>query len=86
MNFFVFTWSVYISIETAKQKVEKDSLLQKAELKALTKRRKIAELQTEFKQLLNLNQSLPEHLQLSHEVHVHCHKSNTMESIIWNAL
>lgn len=57
------------SIETAKQKVEKDSLHQKAELKFLKKQKKIAELQKKFKQLLNLNQSLPEHVHLTHEVH-----------------
>lgn len=84
--FFVFTWGVYISIETAKQKMEKDILHQKADLKILRKRKKITELQKEFKQLLNLNQSLPKHLRLTHEVHMCCHKSNTLESIIWKAL
>lgn len=80
--FFVFTWSVYISIETAKQKMEMDIQHQKAELKVLSKQMKITELQKEFQQLLNLNESLPEHLHLTHEVHVHCHKSNTWKVLI----
>lgn len=84
--FFVFTWCVYVSIETAKQKMEKDVLHQKADLKILRKRKKITELQKEFKQLLNLNQSLPKHLHLTHQVHMRCHKSNTLKSIIWKAL
>lgn len=84
--FFVFTWCVYVSIETAKQKMEKDILHQKADLKILRKRKKITELQKEFKQLLNLNQSLPRHLRLTHQVHMRCHRSNTLESMIWNAL
>lgn len=65
------SWSVVISIETAKQKMELDSLHQKAKLKMLGTKKNIGELQKEFKQLLNLNESLPEHLQLTHEVHVH---------------
>lgn len=81
MYFFVFTWSSNISIETAKQKMERDSLHQKAKVKVSRKRKQITELQKEFKQLLNLNESLPEHLHLTHEVHVHRHKSNTLERI-----
>ncbi|XP_065821986.1 cilia- and flagella-associated protein 44 isoform X2 [Labrus bergylta] len=52
------------SIETAKQKLEKDRLRREAELKIAVKRKKLAELQKEFKLLLNNNQSLPEHVHL----------------------
>ncbi|KAM7393288.1 hypothetical protein PAMA_008099 [Pampus argenteus] len=53
------------SIETAKQKLEKDHLRQEAELKVSAKRKHLAELQKKFKQLLNDNQSLPEHVRLT---------------------
>ncbi|XP_029301209.1 cilia- and flagella-associated protein 44 [Cottoperca gobio] len=53
------------SIETAKQKLEKDRLRQEAELKIAAKRKKLAELQEKFKQVLITNQSLPEHVRLS---------------------
>ncbi|XP_040013967.1 cilia- and flagella-associated protein 44 [Xiphias gladius] len=52
------------SIETAKQKLLKDRLRREAELKIAGKRKKLAELQKKFKQLLNYNQSLPEHVRL----------------------
>ncbi|KAK2888569.1 cilia- and flagella-associated protein 44 [Channa argus] len=52
------------SIETAKQKLEKDRMFLAAELKIAEKRKKLAELQKTFKQLLNSNQSLPEHVRL----------------------
>ncbi|XP_050928726.1 cilia- and flagella-associated protein 44 [Lates calcarifer] len=53
------------SIETAKQKLEKDRLRREAELKITGKRKKLAELQKKFKELLNHNQSLPEHVRLT---------------------
>uniref|UniRef100_A0A3Q3F8B2 WD repeat domain 52 n=1 Tax=Labrus bergylta TaxID=56723 RepID=A0A3Q3F8B2_9LABR len=56
--------SLSFSIETAKQKLEKDRLRREAELKIAVKRKKLAELQKEFKLLLNNNQSLPEHVHL----------------------
>ena len=68
---FIFFGFYLVSIETAKQKMEKDGLLQTAELRILEKQKKLTELQKEFKQLLNLNQSLPEHLHLTHEVLMH---------------
>ncbi|KAK2818850.1 hypothetical protein Q5P01_024411 [Channa striata] len=52
------------SIETAKQKLEKDRLFLEAEQKIAEKRKRLVELQKTFKQLLNNNQSLPEHVQL----------------------
>lgn len=61
------------SIETAKQKLEKDRLRQEAELKIAEKRKKLAELQKVFKQLLINNQSLPEHVRLNPEVLKHRH-------------
>ncbi|XP_036972430.1 cilia- and flagella-associated protein 44 [Acanthopagrus latus] len=53
------------SIETAKQKLEKDRLRREADLKIAAKQKKLAELQKKFKQLLNKNQSLPEHVRLT---------------------
>ncbi|GLD56738.1 cilia- and flagella-associated protein 44-like protein, partial [Lates japonicus] len=53
------------SIETAKQKLEKDRLRREAELKITGERKKLAELQKKFKELLNHNQSLPEHVRLT---------------------
>ncbi|XP_034565559.1 cilia- and flagella-associated protein 44 [Notolabrus celidotus] len=52
------------SIETAKQKLEKDRLRREAELKIAAKRKKLSELQKKFKQLTNKIQSLPEHCRL----------------------
>ncbi|XP_032395282.1 cilia- and flagella-associated protein 44 [Etheostoma spectabile] len=52
------------SIETAKQKLENDRLRREAELKIVAKQKKLAELQKQFKQLLNVNQSLPEQVRL----------------------
>ncbi|XP_074546967.1 cilia- and flagella-associated protein 44 [Halichoeres trimaculatus] len=55
------------SIETAKQKLEKDRLRREAELKIAAKRKRLIELQKKFKQLMNKNQSLPEHVRLKPE-------------------
>ncbi|KAM9323043.1 cilia- and flagella-associated protein 44 [Pholidichthys leucotaenia] len=55
------------SIETAKQKVESDRLRREAELKDVERRKKLIELQKKFKQVLNDNQSLPEHVRLKPE-------------------
>uniref|UniRef100_A0A8C4IP88 Cilia- and flagella-associated protein 44 n=1 Tax=Dicentrarchus labrax TaxID=13489 RepID=A0A8C4IP88_DICLA len=55
---------INIFIETAKQKLEKDRLRREAELKIVAKRKRMVELQKEFKQLLNTNQSLPENVRL----------------------
>ncbi|TNN86390.1 Cilia- and flagella-associated protein 44 [Liparis tanakae] len=52
------------SIETAKQKLQKDRLRREAGLKIAEKRKKLAELQKKFKQLMNDNQSMPEHVRL----------------------
>ncbi|KAF1377233.1 hypothetical protein PFLUV_G00198560 [Perca fluviatilis] len=52
------------SIETAKQKLENDRLRREAELKIVAKQKKLAELQKKFKQLLTVNQSLPEQVRL----------------------
>ncbi|CAB1452581.1 unnamed protein product [Pleuronectes platessa] len=55
------------SIVTAKLKLEKDRLQREAELKITEKKRKLAELQKKFKQVLKVNRSLPEHVRLKHE-------------------
>ncbi|XP_056259641.1 cilia- and flagella-associated protein 44 [Seriola aureovittata] len=55
------------SIETAKQKLEKDRLQREAELKITEKRKKMAQLQKKFKEVLDINQSLPEHVRLKPE-------------------
>ncbi|KAM8827411.1 cilia- and flagella-associated protein 44 isoform 2-T2 [Spinachia spinachia] len=52
------------SIETAKRKLENDRLRREAGLKIAAKHKELAELQKKFKQLLNDNQSLPEHVRL----------------------
>ncbi|TKS84134.1 Cilia- and flagella-associated protein 44 [Collichthys lucidus] len=52
------------SIETAKQKLEKDRLRRAAELKIVAKQKKLSKLQKKFKQQLNKNQSLMEHVRL----------------------
>ncbi|KAJ8002958.1 hypothetical protein DPEC_G00164360 [Dallia pectoralis] len=49
------------SIETAKQKSEMDRLHREAELRKAERREKLAELRSQFKQLLQIDQSLPEH-------------------------
>jgi len=56
------------SLETAKRKLEKDQLRREAELKVAETQRQLAELQKKFKQVLNDNQSLPEHVRLKPEV------------------
>ncbi|KAK9532789.1 hypothetical protein VZT92_010157 [Zoarces viviparus] len=48
------------SIETAMQKLVEEE----AELKKAAKRKKLAEIQRKFKQLLDVNQSMPEHVRL----------------------
>ncbi|KAK5851669.1 hypothetical protein PBY51_023206 [Eleginops maclovinus] len=55
------------SIETEKQKLDKDRRRREAELKIVAKRKKLAELQKKFQQLLITNQSLPEHVRLKPE-------------------
>ncbi|KAL0968428.1 hypothetical protein UPYG_G00266720 [Umbra pygmaea] len=52
------------SIETAKQKLEMDNMRREAELRKAERRKKLAELESQFKQLLQNNQSLPEHVRL----------------------
>ncbi|XP_077479002.1 cilia- and flagella-associated protein 44-like [Stigmatopora argus] len=53
------------SIETAKQKVEKDRQRREADAKILAKRKQLAALQNDFKILLDDNLNLPEHIQLT---------------------
>ncbi|XP_061656400.1 cilia- and flagella-associated protein 44-like isoform X3 [Syngnathoides biaculeatus] len=53
------------SIETAKQKQEKDRRRREADKKIMTKRKRLAVLQSKFKILLNDNLNLPEHIQLT---------------------
>ncbi|KAM6977661.1 cilia- and flagella-associated protein 44 [Aplochiton taeniatus] len=48
------------SIETAKQKLEMDRMRREAELRKTVRRKKLAELQSDFQQLLQENQRLPE--------------------------
>ncbi|XP_047426661.1 cilia- and flagella-associated protein 44-like [Mugil cephalus] len=55
------------SIETAKQKLENDRVRREAELKIAEKQKGLAELQKKFKQVLNNNQDLPEHVRLTPE-------------------
>ncbi|XP_033981538.1 cilia- and flagella-associated protein 44 isoform X1 [Trematomus bernacchii] len=55
------------SIESEKQKLDKDRLRREAELKIAAKRKKLAELNKKFQQLLITNQSLPEHVRLKPE-------------------
>ncbi|XP_051783012.1 cilia- and flagella-associated protein 44 isoform X2 [Erpetoichthys calabaricus] len=51
------------SIENAKQKMEMDRMIKEAEEKKAIKRKLLAKLQKEFKQLLLKNKDLPEHVQ-----------------------
>ncbi|XP_051907853.1 cilia- and flagella-associated protein 44-like [Hippocampus zosterae] len=53
------------SIETAKQKLEKDRQRREADEKILAKRKRLAALQSTFKILLSDNLSLPEKIQLT---------------------
>ncbi|XP_061148876.1 cilia- and flagella-associated protein 44-like isoform X1 [Syngnathus typhle] len=53
------------SIETAKQKLEKDRQRQEADKKILAKRKMLAALQSKFKILLDDNLNLPQHIQLT---------------------
>ncbi|XP_028274026.1 cilia- and flagella-associated protein 44 [Parambassis ranga] len=55
------------SIETARQRLESDQLRREAEAKMAAKQKKLAELQKKFKQVLNDNQKLPEHVRLKPE-------------------
>ncbi|KAK3541496.1 hypothetical protein QTP86_027240, partial [Hemibagrus guttatus] len=52
------------SIETAKQKLESDRMLREAELRKQERRKRLTELRSCFKDLLQRNQSLPEHIHL----------------------
>ncbi|XP_064870118.1 cilia- and flagella-associated protein 44-like, partial [Oncorhynchus nerka] len=52
------------SIETAKQKLEMDRMRREAEMRKVERRKMLAELQNQFKQLLEKNQGLPEHVRL----------------------
>lgn len=63
--------SHHSSIETAKQKLDKDRLHQEAKLKIAAKQKKLAELRKEFKQLQGINQSMSEHSWLTFEVQNH---------------
>ncbi|KAG7498622.1 cilia-and flagella-associated 44 [Solea senegalensis] len=55
------------SIETAKQNLETSRLQREAELKLTAKRKKLAELQRTYKQLLTDNQRLSQHVRLTPE-------------------
>jgi len=57
------------SIETAKQKLELDRMHKEAEERKQERRKKLAELQSQFQALLEQNQSLPEHIRLHRSVH-----------------
>ncbi|KAI1891221.1 hypothetical protein AGOR_G00141550 [Albula goreensis] len=52
------------SIETAKQRTELDRLRREAEQRKEERKRKLLELQSQFKQLLEKNKQLPEHVSL----------------------
>ncbi|XP_057211014.1 cilia- and flagella-associated protein 44 [Triplophysa rosa] len=52
------------SIETAKQKLELDRMLQEAEQRKLERRKRLVELESQFQGLLEQNQNLPEHIRL----------------------
>ncbi|KAK5900501.1 hypothetical protein CgunFtcFv8_025459 [Champsocephalus gunnari] len=56
------------SIESEKQKLDKDRQRREAELKIAAKQNKLAELNKKFQQLLITNQRLPEHVRLKPEV------------------
>uniref|UniRef100_A0A8C4X5D1 Cilia and flagella associated protein 44 n=1 Tax=Erpetoichthys calabaricus TaxID=27687 RepID=A0A8C4X5D1_ERPCA len=56
------------SIENAKQKMEMDRMIKEAEEKKAIKRKLLAKLQKEFKQLLLKNKDLPEHVQFHRAV------------------
>uniref|UniRef100_A0A3B4XPH3 Cilia- and flagella-associated protein 44 n=1 Tax=Seriola lalandi dorsalis TaxID=1841481 RepID=A0A3B4XPH3_SERLL len=68
-------------IFTAKQKLEKDRLQREAELKITEKRKKMAQLQKKFKEVLDINQSLPEHVRLKPEVETHTPGSYPLDSL-----
>uniref|UniRef100_A0A673VPT0 Cilia- and flagella-associated protein 44 n=1 Tax=Salmo trutta TaxID=8032 RepID=A0A673VPT0_SALTR len=59
------------NIETAKQKLEMDRMRREAEMRKVERRKMLAELQNQFKQLLEKNQGLPEHVRLHRTVHTH---------------
>ncbi|XP_076020168.1 cilia- and flagella-associated protein 44 [Genypterus blacodes] len=54
--------SAAYSIEMAKQKLEKDQMRREAETKVAARRKRLTELQKRFKEVLDKNQSLPEHV------------------------
>ncbi|KAM6987466.1 LOW QUALITY PROTEIN: cilia- and flagella-associated protein 44-like [Tautogolabrus adspersus] len=62
-----FSLVSFFSIETAKQKLEKDRVHREAELYVAAKRKKLAELRKKFEQVLKVNNSLPEHVRLTPE-------------------
>ncbi|XP_066534174.1 cilia- and flagella-associated protein 44 isoform X2 [Hoplias malabaricus] len=54
------------SIETAKQKLELERMQREAELRKQERRKNLSELQEQFQTILQINQTLPEHLRLTH--------------------
>ena len=56
------------SIEDAKQKAEHDKMMKIAEEKKREVRRQIAKLRRQFKNILESNDGLPNHLQLHKDV------------------
>ncbi|KAB5533238.1 hypothetical protein PHYPO_G00129510 [Pangasianodon hypophthalmus] len=72
------------SIETAKQKLELDRMLREAESRKQERRKKLAELRSRFKVLLQQNQSLPEHVRLQRsELELDCRFREEVER--WTA-
>lgn len=66
------------SIETAKQKLELDRMLQEAEQRKVERRKRLVELQSQFQGLLEQNQNLPEHIRLHRSVHSsHIHSAQS---------
>ncbi|XP_067037270.1 cilia- and flagella-associated protein 44-like isoform X2 [Acropora muricata] len=57
----------YYSIELEKQKAEHDRMVKLAEEKKQNLRRKIGNLRRAFKELMNKNQKLPQHVQVTHD-------------------
>lgn len=70
------------SIETAKQKLEKDRLRREAELKIAEKQKKLAELRKIYNKVLIDNQNLPEHVRLKPEVQWHTHLDHLLSLFI----
>lgn len=57
----------------AKQRAEKDHMLKEAEWKKAEKLKKLAELRKKYRDLLDINHSLPEYICLKPAVHTHSH-------------